>query len=259
MHIKDRRRAFTLIELLVVIGIFGILSAIAVPAVRQAILTSSLATSASNVRQLAAGAAAYLSANKQMFWPYTKNIDDGYRKGTDWWFGFEPLQSRGKPEGERWFEPESGPLGGYVPAGIQPDPSFGFTGNAFKPKYRSGHIGVGYNVLLGGGWLGRGELTRVTQLENPSRTVVFATSAQVNTFQSPASSKNPMIEEFYGFDNSSRNKTVHFRNRGEAIVAFADSSVGYLTMEPGSQDMRDPDANVGRLPERYVDPYFSKD
>ena len=240
--------------MLLVIGILGILGAILVPAVRQAILSSSLATSASNVRQLAAGAAAYLSENNHTFWPYMERTNKGGESGVNWWFGFEPTASLGKAEGERWFKPESGPLGGFVPAGIQPDPSFGFTGNAFKPKYRSGYIGVGYNALLGGGWMGRGPPVRVINLENPARIAMFATSAQINTFQHPASSEDPMIEEFYGFDNNPRNKTVHFRHRGEALVAFADSSVGYLEMERGSLDKRDPDANVGRLPDRYVVP-----
>jgi len=254
VYLAKRNRGFSLVELLVVIAILGILGAVLVPAVRQAILSSSLATSASNVRQLAAGTAAYLSENNHQFWPYRQNIFEDERRGTEWWFGFEPLESLQKPEGERWFEPGSGPIGGYVPAGLQPDPSFGFTGEAFKPKYRFGYIGVGYNVLLGGGWMGLEKPVRVFALENPSRTVVFATSAQVNTFQQPASSDNPMIEEFYGFDNNRGNKTVHFRHRGEALVAFADSSVGYLEMEPGSMDKRDPDARVGRLPERYILP-----
>lgn len=251
---KQRSGGFTLIELLVVIAIVGILAGILVPAVRQAVLSSALATSASNVRQLAAGTAAYLSENNHQFWPYRRNIFEEDHRGTEWWFGFESLASRSKPEGERWFEPGSGPLGGYVPAGIQPDPSFGFTGDAFKPKYQFGYIGVGYNVLLGGGWMGMEEPVRFAAIENPAKTVVFATSAQVNTFQRPASSDNPMIEEFYGIDDQPRNKTVHFRHRGQALVSFADSSVGFLPMAEGTIDRRDPDAMVGRLEEEYVLP-----
>ena len=223
----------------------GILTAILIPAVRYTIRSSSLATSSSNLRQLAAGSAAYLSSNKQTFWHYRKGVDDGERYGVEWWFGFESIESLGKPEGERWFAPDSGGLAGYVPAGIQPDPSFAFTSEAFKPKYRSGYIGVDYNVLLGGGWLGNQKPMRFSDLENPSRIVVFATSAQVNTFQQPASSDNPMIEEFYGIDDQF--KTVHFRHHGEALVAFADSSVGLLPMDEGSKDTRAPDADVGRF------------
>ncbi len=249
-----RRSAFTLVEILVVIGILGILSAILLPAVREAVRSSSLATSASNVRQLAAGAAAYLSANNYTFWPYRKGIDDGERYGVEWWFGFEPIESIQKPEGERWFEPGSGPLGGYVPAGIQPDPSFDFAGKAFKPKFRMGYIGVGYNVLLGGGWFGVEKLARFSELKNPSRTVVFATSAQVNTFQGHASSDEPMIEEFYGIDD--REITVHFRHRGEALVAFADSSVGFLPMDESTLDKRAPEAYVGRFAPPGSDKYL---
>ena len=245
---------FTFVELLTVIGVVGILAAILVPAVKQAVLSSSLATSASNLRQLAAGTASYLSTNNHTFWPYRQRIDDGERYGIIWWFGYEEASSLNKPEGERRFDPGQGPLAGYIPGGIQPDPSFGFSANAFKPKYKFGYLGVGYNVLLGGNWSGYGKPVRLSELENPARPVVFATSAQVNTFQHPASSDNPMIEEFYGIDDQPRNQTVHFRHRGKALVSFADSSVGFLPMAEGTADRRAPEANVGRLEERYLRP-----
>lgn len=240
-----RRHAFTLIELMAVIGIIAILTAIAAGAVREGIRKASLATSANNIRQLAAGSAGYLMENRQTFWPYRENVREADRRGIAWWFGFESEESLGKPEGERSFDPGQGPLAGYVPAGFEPDPSFGFAGKPLKPKYRFGYIGIGYNVLLGGGWMGVQPKVRLNELETPSRVVVFATSAQINTFQPPASSKRPMIEEFYGIDE--RETTVHFRHSGEAMVTFADSSVGFLSMDETTRDNRDPDANVGRF------------
>lgn len=74
---------------------------------------------------------------------------------------------------------------------------------------------------------------------------MFATSAQVNTFQAPASAKNPMIEEFYGLDD--KEVTVHFRHNGKAMVAFADGSCGFLPMDPSTLDQRDPKALIGRF------------
>ena len=61
-------RAFTLVELLVSIAIVIVLSALAAPAVWGAYKSSSLAVSANNIRQLAAGGAAYLSDNNYQFW-----------------------------------------------------------------------------------------------------------------------------------------------------------------------------------------------
>ncbi len=252
IHNEKRTRAFTLIEILTVIAIIGLLTGIIIPTARQAILSSSLATSASNLRQIAAGGAAYLVENNHTFWPYRKNIRESGRRGVEWWFGFETLESMQRREGERWFQPGTGPLGGFIPAGPQPDPSFDFAGNAFKPKFQMGYIGIGYNVHLGGGWMGTGDLVRFSRIKEPARTVVFATSAQVNTFQKPASSDNPMIEEFYGIDEQF--KTVHFRHRGEALVSYADSSIGFLPLEGNNRDDRDPDANVGSLDRKYLLP-----
>ena len=244
--------AFTLIELLVVTATIIVLCAVAAPAVWGAYKMSSLAVSANNIRQLAAGGAAYLGDNNYRFWPYRSNGEVDGTKGAVWWFGFEPGKSLGKPEGERTIDMDNGPLGPYVPCNIAPDPSFGFAGTPFKPKYKHGYIGIGYNVVLSGqgGWTPRGgPPLRYWDLRHPEKTVVFATAAQVNTFQKPASARNPMIEEFYGFDDD-RGKipSVHFRHNGQAMVAYATGSAGLVPMDESTRDRRAPDANVGRLP-----------
>jgi len=244
--------AFTLIELLVVTATIIVLCAVAAPAVWGAYKMSSLAVSANNIRQLAAGGAAYLGDNNYRFWPYRSNGEVDGTKGAVWWFGFEPGKSLGKPEGERTIDMDNGPLGPYVPRNIAPDPSFGFAGTPFKPKYKHGYIGIGYNVVLSGqgGWTPRGgPPLRYWDLRHPEKTVVFATAAQVNTFQKPASARNPMIEEFYGFDDD-RGKipSVHFRHNGQAMVAYATGSAGLVPMDESTRDRRAPDANVGRLP-----------
>ena len=76
--------------------------------------------------------------------------------------------------------------------------------------------------------------------------MVFATSAQVNTFQSPASPAHPMLEEFYMVDNF--NVTASFRYHGQALCAFADGSLGFVAPAPGTQDQRLPDGGVAMLP-----------
>lgn len=241
------RRAFSLIELAVAAGVAAVLSALLAGAGWNAYKSASLAVSASNIRQLNAGAAGYLADNNYVFWKY-RGSDPSRPNAIVWWFGLEPEESRGRPEGKRLLKPEKGPLGGYIPAAVRPDPSFRFTGRAFKPKFQFGYIGVGYNVLLGGGWLGQAPLRRFWDLPRPGEIVVFATSAQVNSFQPPASPRNPLVEEFYGLDGTEI--SVHFRHGDSALVGLADGSCGFLAMDPSTLDPRAPQAHIGRFAPR---------
>lgn len=245
-----REKGFTLVELLAVITIILVLSVVAAGAGWKVYESSSLAISANNIRQLAAGGMNYLAENNYVFWPYRKN-DPANGAGITWWFGFEPIASVGRAEGEKEFDPSKGPLGGYIPKGIHPDPSFSLGGNAFKPKFRNGYIGIGYNVVIGGGFLGSALRLNYWQLSDPSKVVVFATSAQVNDFQASASSKKPMLEEFYALDPGNgaqaRFPNVHFRHHGKAMVSFASGNAGFLEMDETTRDSRMPKANVGRF------------
>jgi hypothetical protein len=74
---------------------------------------------------------------------------------------------------------------------------------------------------------------------------MFATCAQINTFQPPATEARPMIEEFYLVD--SLNTTVHFRYGGKALAVMLDGSVRELAMDPSTLDARMPDAQIGRF------------
>jgi len=239
-----RGRAFTLVELLATLGITAVLATVTAGSAWKVYEASSLAVSANNIRQLSAGGISYLAEHNYVYWPYYK-IDLTIGVGKTWWWGFEPLASLSRPEGQREFDPSLGPLGGYIPKAIRPDPSFSLGGNAFKPKYKNGYIGTGYNVMLGGGFKGDTPLQNHWQLSDPSKVVVFFTSAQVNTFQSPASANNPMIEEFYGVD--ANECTVHFRHHGQAMVSFADGNAGFLPIDESTRDQRLPKANVGRF------------
>jgi hypothetical protein len=121
-----------------------------------------------------------------------------------------------------------------------------------KPKYRDGNYGYGYNTVLAAD--ANGDPRNALQVQLPSQMVVFATCAQVNTFEPPATEDNPMVEEFYMIDDTE--VTVHFRHGRHALAAFLDGSVRGLSMaadmQPGSQDMRMPSANIGCLKTSYV-------
>lgn len=238
-----RQRAFSLVEILVSIGIVAVLVVCINAAAQKAFVSSSLAISANNIRQLAAGSAAYLAENNYTFWPYVSAGE--HPRDVVWWYGYETGESRYSAEGTRWFDASAGHLGAYVPGGLRADPSFKLGGKAFKPKYKSGFIGVGYNVLLGAGNLGNGTCAKYWDLPEPGKIVVFATSAQINTFQRPASASNPMLEEYYAVDDTYR--TVHFRHRGFAMVAFANGSADFLPMDESTRDNLAPKANVGRF------------
>jgi hypothetical protein len=230
--------------MLTAIAIVMLLGALIFVVGRKAYAASSLAVSANNIRQLAAGGMAYLGDHQYTFWRYQER-QKGSEKGIRWWFGFESAASVSRPEGQRDFDPARGPLGEYVPKSIRPDPSFALGGRTFKPKYRNGYIGIGYNTLLGGGFLNNRPLKKQTALENPAQVVVFFTSAQVNTFTKPASARNPMLEEFYGIDE--KEVTAHFRHGGKAMVSFANGSASFLPIYESTRDRRAPQANIGRF------------
>ena len=248
------RRGFTLVEIAVCVVGIAVLCTVVAAAGRKAYENSALAVAANNVRMLSAGAAQYLADNNYRYW---LTVQDGYTvqesngatsRGAKWWYGFETNSSRyGAGEGNRTFDSSQSPLAGYIPAAIRPDPSFSLQGQSFKPKYKSGYIGVGYNAVLGGGRMNGSEkkILSYWSLSDPAHVAVFATCAQVNTFQSPASASHPMIEEFPYFDE--RETTVHFLQGDMAMVGFADGSAGFLPMDKSTRVGGLKNVNVGRF------------
>lgn len=238
---KTGRTAFTFLEIAIAICVIGVLTTMLARAGWKVYESSSLAVSANNLRQLSAGASQYLVENGYQYWKFRQDAPEG----VTFWFGFESAESvYSTPEGKRKFNPDGGPLAGYVPSSLRPDPSFSLQGGAFKPKYASGYLAIGYNGVLGGGF-GKKAPKTYWELSNPSRVVVFATSAQVNAFQRPATAEDPMIEEFYLIDE--RESTVHFRHGDQAMVAFADGSCGFLPMDPSTRDKRFKRGLIGRF------------
>jgi prepilin-type N-terminal cleavage/methylation domain-containing protein len=233
---------FSLTELVVSLALLSVLLLLAVPAAQSLVSSSAEAAGAHVIAQLNAASQSYLAEHRMTYWPYKASAPGGVQ----WWFGFEPEASLASPEGSRWLDLTRGPLGPYIAAsgGMARDPSFARSGRVFKPKYGSTHFAYGYNLLLQG--------TNQSTLAHPGQVPVFATCAQVNTFQAPASDDHPMIEEFYFFDATER--TVHFRIGGNAMVGYADGSAGYLPMLPGTLDPRLPAANIGRLDPSLITP-----
>ncbi len=191
---------------------------------------------ASALHQLSAAGQGYLADHRNVYWPFRSDDD----AGTTYWFGYETAADSALPEGQRTIDYDQGALGPYGGGlhDVHPDPQFTRMGATFKPKFKDGYFPYGYNDLLAG----------TSQLAIPALTgrVVFATSAQVNTFQAPASASHPMLEEFYMVDNF--NVTASFRYHGQALCAFADGSQGFVAPAPGTQDTRLPSGGVAMLP-----------
>lgn len=244
-----KKNAFTLIELLVAVSIIVVLIGVLLPAMAAAKASSSRAVSANSLSQLIMAGRLYLADNNNNFWPYSQAVSGG----TMWWFGYETYQSQGMKEGQRYCDYSQGPLGPYAIAGggVKTDPALLRFSPRLKPKYADGNYGYGYNTILGADSTGKPR--NATSIDYPSQIVVFATCAQVNTFQPPATAKNPMIEEFYMINDTT--VSVHFRHGRNALVAFLDGSVRPLSMDtdmqPGTQDQRIPTANIGTLKSNY--------
>jgi prepilin-type N-terminal cleavage/methylation domain-containing protein/prepilin-type processing-associated H-X9-DG protein len=245
--------AFTLIEMMAVIAILGVLLTLLTPAVYAVKRQTTLATSSSALRQLSIAAQTYLAENNGRFFLSREETNGGVQ----WWFGFES-SSGPKSEGQRVLDKSKGPLGPYIvdSAGTVPDFAFTSMGASFKPKFKNGYFGFGVNTELTGGTYAN--TTNVpflfNQISRPGQTVLFATCAQINTFQAPASAKKPMLEEFYFFNTTDCANTIHFRHAGNAIVAFADGSQREVPGDRSSFSSRLPSACIGKLPASMIKP-----
>lgn len=241
---RARRHAFTLLELLVALAIIAVLAALALGVFAKVQTAARKAASTSNLRQFAAAAQLYAGENDGAFFPYRQTLPD---RSVVWWFGYESTASLASAEGQREIDRTRSPLYPYLQqAGkIEVCPGFRLDKNFDKPKYGGASYGYGYNVLLGGGWMGVAPLVRLGALERPARVILFATCAQVNTFQAPASPSNPLLEEFPGLNQT--DKTIHFRFARQALVLFADGHVESLPPHPGTIDKAKPEYVVGRV------------
>ncbi|MEX2381802.1 MAG: type II secretion system protein [Opitutales bacterium] len=248
----QRVRGFTIIELVTAIGVvailFGILMTQVLP---HAFETAKMAKSASNLRQLGLATHLYLSDHDDRFFPHRENLSEG----TLWYFG---LEAKGGPRGEgnRELDRTRSPLFPYIQqvGGVELCPGFNYNDALWKPKFRGASWGYGYNILLGPIYRGDGTLLHpgksYSDLSSPSHVLIFGTCAQVNTFQSPASPENPMIEEFYLIEDTFR--TIHFRFGGgeKALFVFADGHVAALPPYLPEMDPRLPSARIGRITPR---------
>ena len=234
-----RFRAFTLIELLVVIAIIAILAALLLPTFVRSKASAQRIQCVSNLRQLGLGVRFYWDDNNGNCFRYGGSPTNG---GQLYWFGWIAPGA----EGDRQFDPAPGALYPYLRGrGLELCPAFNYALSQFKLKATGATYGYGYNWFLFSP--NDGPPFNIGRLRTPSSTALLADAAQVNTWQAPASTANPMLEEWYYVDNGSNQPNGHFRHSQKANVAFCDGHIGREPFVPGSIDPRLPSQFVGRL------------
>jgi prepilin-type N-terminal cleavage/methylation domain-containing protein/prepilin-type processing-associated H-X9-DG protein len=234
---QDGVRGFTLIELLVVISILAILMGLLLPVLQRARLKGSDAICMNNLRQFGLAGQLYWDDNNGQAFPYQGDALDG---GNIYWFGW---LGRGG-EGDRQFDMSKGALYKYIKNNsIQTCARLDYINDNFKLKAIGAAYGYGYNLHLAGG--SSSKPVMMESLSSPSTVAFLADAAQVNTFQSPASKNNPMVEEFYYINN--REQTAHFRHDKKSYVVFCDGRVELVDFSRGSIDRRMPNQWIGRL------------
>jgi prepilin-type processing-associated H-X9-DG protein len=130
-------------------------------------------------------------------------------------------------------------------------PSFDYSSPQFKLKAAVPTCDYGYNVALGS--LGESPVN-MKDIRQPSALALLADAAQVNTFEAPASVKNPMFEEWYYINQDPSEPNGQFRHDQRAHVIFCDGHTERQAMVPGTLDQRLPHQLIGWLAQGILQP-----
>jgi len=237
IHNPQSAIGFTLIELLVVIAIIAILAAMLFPVFASAKRAGYKVKCTSNLRQLALANQMYAEDYDGRFVPAASDIFAS--GGGQWrWHGWRP--SPDVP-----FQPEKGPLWRYLgcSVGIKMCPAMDASDSYSPNAFEAGCGGYGYNDdYIGGSYWKYGwsdirscmEAARVSDVRNPSRTVMFTDTAIAQSSPQQHITEYSFCEPPYilGADGQPTSyrytPSIHFRHNGRTLVAWCD---GHVTSE----------------------------
>ena len=229
-------KAFTLIEILVVISVIALLMAILVPVLTAARSRTQGLVCKSNLRQLLLASIGYATENDGFYVPAARDMWDS--SGLHRWHGVRDAL-------DEPFEASRGPLVGYLAEGqVKECPTkVGFAkGQDWSTNFEQGCGGYGYNMTYIGSRIWQcginsaqdwketyARTTRMTEVAGPGKTLMFADTAIANdgislieySFAEPpfAVSNGQAVTSFY------MSPSIHFRHRGRANIAWADSHI----------------------------------
>lgn len=229
------RPGFTLPELLVAAAIVALLAAVGLASGRALITRARITESTTNLRSLAIANASYL-ADYGVYCP----ADD--QSNNRRWHG-----ARTSASGR--FDPTAGFLAPYLGKSMRVNqcPLFKALVDG-TGSFEDGSGGYGYNASYIGGRPG-GSYDRSTklrlsarpaQITNPSRTIMFATTAyaRIGGLQEYPYCEPPFWDFGDGPSGNRPSPSVHFRAAGKALVAWCD---GTVTAESKTQGMAEGD------------------
>ena len=211
------RRGFTLVELLAAVAIVGVLAAVLLPVLAGTKLSGQAASSSNNLRELAAANVAYAADHGGIFCP----AQDRYNLVR--WHGARTSASGA-------FDPTKGYLSPYLcnDGRVKIDPLFHdmITGSQ---SFENGTGGYGYNATyIGGTPANTYQPNRQANISRPVQTVMFTTTALANGdgVQEYGFCEPPFWPDPSGEPAGYRpTPSVHFRFRGQALVAWCDGHV----------------------------------
>jgi prepilin-type processing-associated H-X9-DG protein len=225
--------------MLLVVAIMAILAALFFPVLARGKSSAQRIKCVSNMRQLCFATQLYWDDNQGECFRYGGTPSEG---GQLYWFGW---MGPG-PEGQRSFDAAQGLLYAYLKGRrVELCPTLNNLLPQMKLKATGATYGYGYNLFLSAP--PSKPPNNITRVLHPSDIACFADAAQINTWQSPASPENPMLEEWYYIDNNPTQPNGHFRHAQKANVAFCDGHIGVESCLPGSIDQRMPGQRVGLL------------